>query len=180
MRLRRELAVAVLLYGGSALVAVGTILGVAQPNSPAPPGAGAEAWADPHALFGLILGKNLLVYGLLLLGLLTGGSLSAAVLLYNGGMIGTLAMLALAAGHSLGTVALLVLPHGALESAGLCLGGSVGLAGWAGARRLLHQGRFGYGRDLAVQAGVGAALLLLAAFVEVTLTRAVALSLLGA
>ncbi|MDE0348888.1 MAG: stage II sporulation protein M [Gammaproteobacteria bacterium] len=76
-----------------------------------------------------ILGRNLAVYLWLLLGLVSGGLTTVALLTFNGVALGQVAGFALGAGMPIGDLALLTLPHAIPEVAAFLLAGAVGLRG---------------------------------------------------
>ena len=83
----------------------------------------------PTAVFTFIFGRNLTVYLWLLAGLLSAGSITFAVLLGNGIVLGQTIGLAVDAGLSPTVVAHLLLPHGVLELGTFCIAGAVGFQG---------------------------------------------------
>lgn len=80
-------------------------------------------------LFAFILRRNMTVYVVLLLGVVSAGLVTIVVLVGNGMALGQLIGFAGAAGMSLADVANLLLPHGVLELGALCVAGAVGLKG---------------------------------------------------
>ena len=83
----------------------------------------------PTAVFTFIFGRNLTVYVWLLAGLLSAGTITFAVLLANGIVLGQTIGLAVDAGFSPTVVAHLLLPHGVLELGTFCIAGAVGFQG---------------------------------------------------
>ena len=81
------------------------------------------------AVFTFIFGRNLTVYLWLLAGLLSAGTITFAVLLANGIVLGQTIGLAVDAGLSPTVIAHLLLPHGALELGTFCIAGAVGFQG---------------------------------------------------
>lgn len=90
-----------------------------------PPGAAPAGWE----LFAFILRRNMTVFLMLLLGVLSAGLVTIVVLLGNGLAVGQLIGFARASGMSHADVAYLLLPHGVLELGALCVAGAVGLRG---------------------------------------------------
>ena len=84
---------------------------------------------SPWELFAFILRRNMTVYVVLLLGVVSAGLVTIVVLVGNGMALGQLIGFAGAAGMSLADVANLLLPHGVLELGALCVAGAVGLKG---------------------------------------------------
>lgn len=80
-------------------------------------------------LFAFILRRNLTVFLMLLLGIVSAGLVTVVVLVGNGIAIGQLIGFARVSGMSLMDVAYLLLPHGVLELGALCVAGAVGLRG---------------------------------------------------
>lgn len=133
-------------------------------------------------LFWHIIKRNILVLGLLLSGLVTWGTATTAILLYNGFQLGWIVGISQLLGIPLLTVGLVLLPHGPLELAGFIAGGAVGLRGWALGRRAQRSGCFkidGDSASLIRGAAAGVCAVLVAAMVEATVTRAILLRLLG-
>ena len=80
-------------------------------------------------LFWFILRRNMTVFVMLLLGVVSAGAVTVVVLLANGIALGQLIGLAKGAGMSNAAVASLIVPHGVLELGALCVAGAVGLKG---------------------------------------------------
>ena len=80
-------------------------------------------------LMAFIFRRNLSVYLWLLTGLLSGGSVTFAVLLANGIVLGQAIGLARQAGASAEAITGLLLPHGVLEVGAFCIAGAVGFQG---------------------------------------------------
>ncbi|MYK47077.1 MAG: stage II sporulation protein M [Gammaproteobacteria bacterium] len=80
-------------------------------------------------LFVFILRRNMTVYVMLLLGVVSAGLVTVAVLLGNGLAVGQLIGFARVSGMSNLDIANLLLPHGVLELGTLCIAGAVGLQG---------------------------------------------------
>ena len=124
-------AVVLLLVG----LAAGT--GVADWISAMPAGTMPPIAADRTAgqersdweLFAFILRRNMTVYVMLLLGIVSAGLVTVAVLLGNGMAVGQLIGFARISGMSNVDVANLLVPHGILELGTLCIAGAVGLQG---------------------------------------------------
>ena len=129
-------------------------------------------------LFAFILQRNLGVYVLLLLGLLSGGLVALAILLANGIALGQLIGLARAAGMPSGELASLLVPHGVLEIGAFCVAGAVGLQGF---RLALALGDFRWESVKALRLGLvlvfGATALSVAAAIEAFVTGEFAESL---
>lgn len=94
---------------------------------------------DPTArsgweLFWFILRRNMTVFVILLLGVVSAGTVTIVVLLGNGIAVGQLIGFAKGSGMSDATIANLLLPHGVLELGALCVAGAVGLRGFRLAR----------------------------------------------
>ena len=174
----RNLAVALALWVGGALLGFGVAAQVASTTTEAPPKA-AEA-AKPSGpsgreLYFGILGRNLAVYAWLLCGLVSLGISTVAVTLFNGVHLGQTIALAAATGTSATSVAWLILPHGVLEVSAFLLAAALGMLG----PRLAHawlsnDGRFGAQcRQLARLwpiATLGAVALVVAAGIETYIT----------
>ena len=90
-----------------------------------PPGPEPVGWE----LFASILRRNVTVFLILLLGVLSAGLVTIVVLLGNGLAVGQLIGFTRASGMSGVDVAYLLLPHGVLELGALCVAGAVGLRG---------------------------------------------------
>lgn len=80
-------------------------------------------------LFAFILRRNMTVFLILLLGIVSAGLVTVVVLLGNGIAVGQLIGFARVSGMSQLDVAYLLLPHGVLELGALCVAGAVGLRG---------------------------------------------------
>ena len=80
-------------------------------------------------LFAFILRRNLTVYVMLLLGVVSAGLVTVVVLVGNGMAVGQLIGFARVAGMPSVDVANLLLPHGVLELGTLCIAGAFGLRG---------------------------------------------------
>lgn len=139
-------------------------------------GPGRSGWE----LFAFILRRNMTVYVVLLLGVVSAGLVTIVVLVGNGMAVGQLIGFAKAGGMSSVDVANLLLPHGVLELGTLCIAGAVGLRGiplafriWALNRQLLKSLRLG----AVLVFGLGA--LTAAAGVEAFVTAEIAESLRG-
>jgi uncharacterized membrane protein SpoIIM required for sporulation len=135
---------------------------------------------DPPALLWQISKHNLLVVTLLFCGLVTYGGTATVTLLYNGFRLGWAGGIAQLVGISPLTLAVVILPHGVLESAGFVIAGAVGLRGWSLARTARRSGRFDLGTEspaLLHWAAYGVAAVLFAAVIEATVTRALVLKL---
>ena len=118
--------------------------------------------------------------GLLLSGLVTWGTATTAILLYNGFQFGWIVGISQLLGIPLLTVGLVLLPHGPLELAGFIAGAAVGLRGWTLGRRAQRTGCFkidGDSASLIRSAAAGVCAVLVAAMVEATVTRAILLRL---
>ena len=121
------------------LVGVGLAVGIAVadwinampsqtvPASAIDPPAGHE-FSD-WELFAFILRRNMTVYVMLLLGVVSAGLVTIVILLGNGIAVGQLIGFARASGVSELEVANLLLPHGVLELGALCVAGAAGLRG---------------------------------------------------
>ena len=132
-------AVAVLVVGLAAGIAIAEWIN-AMPADPMPP-VGADAPSPAGAssgrveepagweLFAFILRRNMTVFLVLLLGVVSAGLVTVMVLLGNGIAIGQLIGFAKFSGMSQLDVACLLLPHGVLELGALCVAGAVGLKG---------------------------------------------------
>ena len=132
-------AVFVLVVGLAAGIAIAEWIHAMPAESPPPeradghPAAGTPVGrvAEPAGweLFTFILRRNMTVFLVLLLGLVSAGLVTIVVLLGNGIAIGQLVGFARASGMSPEDVAYLLLPHGVLELGALCVAGAVGLRG---------------------------------------------------
>ena len=124
-------AVAVLLVGLGAGVAIAEWINAMPAESTPPVGAHGPLGAEPTGweLFAFILRRNMTVFLMLLLGVVSAGLVTIVVLLGNGLAVGQLIGFARFSGMSLGDVAYLLLPHGVLELGALCVAGAVGLKG---------------------------------------------------
>lgn len=133
-------------FGAVFLLVVGLAAGVgiaewinAIPAEPLPVGADRPPLAgDPAGrieepvgweLFAFILRRNMTVFLMLLLGVVSAGLVTIVVLLGNGLAVGQLIGFARVSGMSQADVAYLLLPHGVLELGALCVAGAVGLRG---------------------------------------------------
>ena len=125
-------AVLVLLVGMAAGLAVAEWINAMPAGSTQPVAADKPRAAEPTdwQLFGFILRRNLTVFVMLLLGVVSAGLVTVVVLLGNGLAIGQLIGFAGASGMSRVDVAHLLLPHGVLEMGALCVAGAVGLQGF--------------------------------------------------
>ncbi len=131
-------------------------------------------------LFWYIIKWNILALGLLLSGLVTWGTATTAILLYNGFRLGWIVGISQLLGIPVLTVGLMLLPHGPLELAGFIAGGAVGLRGWALGRRAQRSGCFkidGESASLIRGAAAGVCAVIVAAMIEATVTRAILLRL---
>ena len=90
-----------------------------------PRGAAPADWE----LFAFILRRNMTVFLMLLMGVVSAGLVTVVVLLGNGLAVGQIIGFAEASGMSRVDVAHLLLPHGVLELGALCVAGAVGLRG---------------------------------------------------
>ena len=81
------------------------------------------------SLYGWILGRNLAVYMWLLIGVLSSGLTTVAVLAFNGVALGQHVAIAMQLGLPFDSVALLLLPHGVPELGAFFLAGAIGLQG---------------------------------------------------
>ena len=124
-----------------------------------------------------ILTSNLGVYAWLLMGIVSGGLTTVAILAFNGILIGQAAVVATQLGASGTTLVLLSLPHGIPELAAFVLAGAVGLQGpallsvW-----LRHAGGTEFLQSLWRPALLGLPVLAVAAGIEVRVTLPLALS----
>lgn len=130
-------------FGAVFLLVVGLAAGIgiaewinAMPAEATPPvvpetPAAADSQAEPIGwdLFAFILRRNMTVFVVLLLGVVSAGLVTIVVLLGNGLAVGQLVGFAQIAGMSQTDVAYLLLPHGVLELGALCIAGAVGLRG---------------------------------------------------
>jgi len=124
-----------------------------------------------------ILTSNLAVYAWLLMGIVSGGLTTVAILTFNGILIGQAAVVATQLGASGITLALLSLPHGVPELAAFVLASAVGLQGPALIRAWLrHANGTELLRSLWRPALLGLPLLAAAAGIEVRVTLPLALS----
>ncbi|MDE0422892.1 MAG: stage II sporulation protein M [Gammaproteobacteria bacterium] len=131
-------------------------------------------------LFAFILRRNMTVFVVLLLGLVSAGTVTIVVLLGNGIAIGQLIGFAKGAGMSNVAVANLLLPHGVLELGALCVAGAVGLQGARIALRLPTLNRACLGSlRLGLVLAYGLASLSVAAGIEAFVTADYAESLRG-
>lgn len=178
MRLRNELCVAggVWLLGlaGGAVVGAGN-----APNGPvhAEPSPPAQVPSPPR-LFLQIAARNVTVFVILLTGLFTAGVSATLLLAWNGIGLGLLVGAAWSAGRDAVVLAALLVPHGVAETVALAIAGAVGMRGWRIARRALRTGDPGLGHELVGLGrpiGFGMLVLLCAAAIESTVTRAILL-----
>ena len=125
-------AVLVLLVGMAAGLAIAEWINAMPAGSTPPVAADKPRAAAPTGwqLFGFILRRNVTVFLMLLLGVVSAGLVTVVVLLGNGLAIGQLIGFAGASGMSRVDVAHLLLPHGVLEMGALCVAGAVGLQGF--------------------------------------------------
>lgn len=133
-------------------------------------------------LFWQIIKRNILILGLLLSGLVTWGTATTAILLYNGFRLGWIIGTSQLLGIPLLTIGLVLMPHGPLELAGFIAGGAVGLRGWALGCRAQRSGRFkidGDSESLLCVAAAAVCAVFLAAMIEATVTRAIVLRMIG-
>lgn len=119
----------------------------ARAPAPPPQDAGEAAAAEQArggadaTVFWFILGRNSAVYIWLLFGLLSAGTVTFVVLLYNGIQLGFTIGFALQSGMGGGVLADLLLTHGVLELGAFFVAGAVGFQGfrlargWLGGRR---------------------------------------------
>lgn len=175
-------AVLVLLAGVAVGIAVAEWIN-AMPAGATPAVVGdAPRGADPGGweLFEFILRRNMTVFLMLLLGVVSAGLVTVVVLLGNGLALGQLIGFAGASGMSRVDVAHLLLPHGVLELGALCVAGAVGLQGIRLAFRISYFDRCSF-KSLRLGAvlvfGLGA--LAAAAAVEAFVTVEIAESLRG-
>ncbi|MCY3840078.1 MAG: stage II sporulation protein M [Gammaproteobacteria bacterium] len=124
-------AVSVLVVGLAAGIAIAEWVNAMPAGSTPPvvshrpPGTEPAGWE----LFAFILRRNLTVFLMLLLGVLSAGLVTIVVLLGNGLAVGQLIGFARTSGMSHADVAYLLLPHGVLELGALCIAGAAGLRG---------------------------------------------------
>lgn len=139
-----------------------------------PPPAVTKEAPQATQVLSLILARNLGVYAVLLLGLVSWGLFTVGALLATGLQLGGLLGLASSAGMSTSQMFWLLAPHGTLEVPALVFGGSVGLHGSRLAFRALQRpgGSMDAStrRQLFIFAGVGLTLLVIGAFVEAFVT----------
>lgn len=124
-------AVLVLLIGLVAGIAIAEWINALPAGSTPPVAADRPRAAEPRGwdLLVFILRRNMTVFVMLLLGVVSAGAVTVVVLLGNGLALGQLIGFAGASGMSRVDVALLLLPHGVLEVGALCVAGAVGLQG---------------------------------------------------
>lgn len=124
-------AVLVLLVGVAGGIAIAEWINAMPAGSTPPVASDNPRGAEPTdwELFAFILRRNMTVFVMLLLGVVSAGLLTVVVLLGNGLAVGQLIGFAGALGMSRVDVAHLLLPHGVLELGALCVAGAVGLQG---------------------------------------------------
>ena len=124
-------AVFVLLVGLVAGLAIAEWINAMPAGPTSPVAANRSPGAEPAGweLFAFILRRNMTVFLMLLLGLVSAGLVTVVILLGNGLAVGQLIGFARASGISHVDVAYLLLPHGVLELGALCVAGAVGLRG---------------------------------------------------
>ena len=124
-------AVLVLLFGVAGGIAIAEWINAMPAGSTPPVASDNPREADPTGwdLFAFILRRNMTVFVMLLLGVVSAGLLTVVVLLGNGLAVGQLIGFAGALGMSRVDVVHLLLPHGVLELGALCVAGAVGLQG---------------------------------------------------
>ena len=132
-------AVVLLVVGLAAGVGIAEWINAMPAQSPLPVGADRPLLAAGPArrveepvgweLFAFILRRNMTVFLMLLLGVVSAGLVTIVVLLGNGLAVGQLIGFARVSGMSQVDVAYLLLPHGVLELGALCVAGAVGLRG---------------------------------------------------
>ena len=124
-------AVFVLVVGLVAGIAIAEWINAMPAESTPPVVAHRPSRAEPAGweLFAFILRRNMTVFLMLLLGVLSAGLVTVVVLLGNGLAVGQLIGFARVSGMSHADVAYLLLPHGVLELGALCIAGAVGLRG---------------------------------------------------
>lgn len=124
-------AVLVLLVGVAGGIAIAEWINAMPAGSTPPVASDNPRGAEPTGweLFAFILRRNMTVFVMLLLGVVSAGLLTVVVLLGNGLAVGQLIGFAGALGMSRVDVAHLLLPHGVLELGALCVAGAVGLQG---------------------------------------------------
>ncbi|MDE0040094.1 MAG: stage II sporulation protein M [Gammaproteobacteria bacterium] len=124
-------AVFVLVVGLVAGIAIAEWINAMPAESTPPVVAHRSPGAEPASweLFAFILRRNMTVFLILLLGVLSAGLVTIVVLLGNGLAVGQLIGFARTSGMSHVDVAYLLLPHGVLELGALCVAGAVGLRG---------------------------------------------------
>ena len=138
----------------------------------------ADSTKSKPALFAFIFGRNVSVYVWLLAGLLSAGTVTFALLLGNGLILGHTIGLALATGMSPDALWTLLLPHGVLEIGTFCIAGAVGFQGF---NLVSRPGRTDWSAIKALRLGLvlayGVAALAVAAALETYLTGAFAAAL---
>lgn len=167
-RLRQEVALSAVVF--SAGLAAGALV------AGAPSGESGGSSLDVSLTFGSLLLNNLTVYSLVVLGGLTFGATSVFLVFNTGLLLGTVAFAGLSDGSSPVDVVLLVAPHGVLEISAFLLGAAVGLrvtrqlVGYLRneRERVLRAGEL---RRYAVVTGFGLVLIVVAAFIEASVTR---------
>lgn len=124
-------AVFFLVVGLAAGIAIAEWINAMPAEATPAVGTGRPHRGDPDGweLFAFILRRNMTVFLMLLLGIVSAGLVTVVVLLGNGIAVGQLIGFARVSGMSLADVAYLLLPHGVLELGALCVAGAVGLRG---------------------------------------------------
>lgn len=124
-------AVFLLMVGLAAGIGIAEWINAMPAESPLPVSADRPPRAEPVGweLFTFILRRNMTVFLMLLLGVVSAGLVTIVVLLGNGLAVGQLIGFARVSGMSQVDVAYLLLPHGVLELGALCVAGAVGLRG---------------------------------------------------
>ncbi len=130
----RNLAIALALWAGGAMLGFGFTTQVAPTSHEALPKAAAADAATTSGpvggkLYFGILGRNLAVYGWLLCGLVSLGISTVVVTLFNGVHLGQTIALAATAGAPATSIARLLLPHGVLEVSAFLVAAAVGILG---------------------------------------------------
>ena len=175
-------AVALLVVGLAAGIAIAEWINAMPAEATLPVGTEGPHRGEPAGweLFAFILRRNMTVFLMLLLGIVSAGLVTAVVLFGNGIAVGQLIGFARVSGMPLVDVAYLLLPHGVLELGALCVAGAVGLKGirlafgiWATERPSFGSLRLG----TVLVFGLGA--LAAAAGIEAFVTAGIAESLRG-